>query len=264
MKKVLTVIVLLLLLGAIGAGVYLFNYYHAENSSLYYISSPKHGVSCDISGSGKIIFVPGEEPKAGFIFYQGAKVQAEAYAPLLEKLAERGILCILLDIPGNFPLFGINAADGYVSKYPDIHDWYVGGHSLGGVTATMFLDKHHEDFDGLVLLASYPFSNLSDTHLRTLSVYGSNDGVLNLKKYEDAKDKLPADFTEIVIGGGNHANFGFYGEQKNDGTAGITRSEQIELTVGYIYDFITNTEREPEVPAEETPAEETPAETTEG
>ena len=261
-KKIITAIVLVLLLGVIGIGVYLFDYHHAENSCLYYISSPKHGVSCDISGSGKIIFVPGEEIKAGFIFYQGAKVQCEAYAPLLEKLAERGILCILLDIPGNFPLFNINAADGYVAKYPEITDWYVGGHSLGGVTATMFLDKHYDDFDGLVLLASYPYSDLSGTNLRALSIYGSNDGVLNLSKYDSAKSKMPSQLTEIIIPGGNHANFGFYGEQKDDGTSTITRNEQVESTVEYIYDWMMSIEHQPAVeePAEgETPAEQTGA-----
>ena len=260
-KKIITAVVLVLVLAAVGIGVYLFDYHHAENSCLYYISSPKHGVSCDISGSGKIIFVPGEEVKAGFIFYQGAKVQCEAYAPLLEKLAERGILCVLLDIPGNIPLLNINAANGYVEKYPEIKDWYVGGHSLGGITASMFVDKHSDEFEGIVLLAAYSNKDLSDTDLRALSIYGSNDGILNLGKYDSGKSKLPSDFTEIVIPGGNHANFGFYGEQKDDGTSTITRNEQVELTVDYIYDWMMSAEPKPatEPIEEETPAEQSEA-----
>ena len=41
-----------------------------------------------------------------------------------------------------------------------------------------------------------------------------------------------------VITGGNHAYFGMYGEQKNDGEATITNIEQINITAQKIAEFI--------------------------
>ena len=41
-----------------------------------------------------------------------------------------------------------------------------------------------ENIEGLILLASYAANDLSDTDLSVLSVYGSEDGVLNMQKYE--------------------------------------------------------------------------------
>ena len=46
--------------------------------------------------------------------------------------------------------------------------------------------------------------------------------------------------TEVVISGGCHAFFGAYGEQKGDGTPGISREEQIDITAREIADFIKN------------------------
>ena len=59
-----------------------------------------------------------------------------------------------------------------------------------------------------------------------LSIVGSNDGVLNRDKYEQAHELLPDSARELVIEGGNHAYYGNYGEQANDGQADITREDQ--------------------------------------
>ena len=48
---------------------------------------------------------------------------------------------------------------------------------------------------------------------------------------------MPAHMRELIIPGGNHANFGNYGAQQNDGEATITREEQQILTARAIADF---------------------------
>ena len=80
-------------------------------------------------------------------------------------------------------------------------------------------------WDGLILFAAYPTDELTTP---VLSIYGSEDGVLNREKYDNASaDGLwPSDFTEKVIEGGNHAQFGNYGAQKGDGIAQIKASKQ--------------------------------------
>lgn len=125
-------------------------------------------------------------------------------------------------------VFDKNAADGIQEQYPQIDSWYIGGHSLGGAMAASYVSKHADSFDGLILLGAYSTADISETALRVLSVYGSEDGVLNRSKYEKNKSNLPENFTEITIAGGCHAYFGMYGAQKKDGTPLISNIEQIE------------------------------------
>ena len=71
-----------------------------------------------------------------------------------------------------------------------------------------------------------------------LSIYGSEDKVLNAEKYLEYKSNLPADFTEEVIAGGCHAYFGMYGVQKGDGVPRITNTEQILQAAAEIKDWM--------------------------
>lgn len=117
---------------------------------------------------------------------------------------------------------------------PEIEDWYIGGHSLGGSMAASYLVDHIEDYEGLILLGSYSTADLSQSDLAVLSVFGSEDRVMNREKYEESKSNLPSNFTEYIIDGGCHAYFGMYGAQDGDGTPTITNEEQIRLTVEHI------------------------------
>jgi pimeloyl-ACP methyl ester carboxylesterase len=116
----------------------------------------------------------------------------------------------------------------------------MGGHSLGGSMAASYLEKNAKSYDGLVLLGSYSTANLSKADLDVLSMYGSEDKVMNREKYDKNKSNLPSGFTEIVIEGGCHAYFGMYGNQDGDGVSKIDVFEQISLTSLYINDFINN------------------------
>ena len=112
--------------------------------------------------------------------------------------------------------------------------WYLAGHSLGGAMAASYASGHLESLNGLALLAAYPTKSLKSDSFSVLSIYGSEDGVLNMEKVEKGKSQMPADYTEICIEGGNHARFGNYGEQKGDHTAEISREEQQKQTVDAI------------------------------
>jgi dienelactone hydrolase len=154
------------------------------------------------------------------------------------ELASNGILCILIEMPFNLAVFDMNAADGIRQLYPGIDHWYIGGHSLGGSIAASYAAKNSEDFDGVILLGSYSTTDISATTLDALSIYGSEDHVMNREKYEKYKTNLPEDMTEIVIDGGCHAYFGMYGEQEGDGTPTLSAEEQIRVSADYISDFV--------------------------
>ena len=186
----------------------------------------------------KIIAYEGENVKAGLIFYPGANVDYTSYEPLMAACAEQGIMSFVVKMPFNFAFLDINAAKDIKDKYPEIKDWYIGGHSLGGVAAGIYVCNHLSDFKGIIFLASYTINNISKSNLKVLSIYGSEDEVLNLDSYNKYKTNLPADFKEIIIEGGCHSQFGMYGAQKGDGTPTISTVEQIELTVAEIDKFI--------------------------
>lgn len=234
-KRILTAAAAVLAAAVLACVLYIGNYYHAEESALEAAAYSGQGITVS-EEDDRIIFTP-DSPWAGLIFYPGGKVQYEAYAPLMEACAEQGLLCVLLHMPGNLAVLDVNAAEGIPEEYPHIESWYMSGHSLGGSMAASYLSRHPDDFQGLILLAAYSTADLKDSGLSVLSVYGSEDGVMNRNSYETYRENLPADFTEFIIPGGCHAYFGCYGAQKGDGTPEITNEEQIQLTAEAIGEF---------------------------
>jgi len=113
------------------------------------------------------------------------------------RLAEQGIMCVLIDMPMNLAIFDVNAANDVYDKYPDIDNWYLMGHSLGGVMASKYAEKNHNELSGLILLGVYP---LNDADVDTILVYGSEDIGLDREKLID----IPNQFE---IEGGNHSYF---------------------------------------------------------
>lgn len=217
--------------------IYTSDYYHADGSAAAALVSDSQGTV--EQSDGDLVFIPASEPAAGLIFYPGGKVEYTAYAPLMRSLAEQCVQCVLMKMPFNLAVLDINAADGTAEKFPEIGSWYIGGHSLGGTMAASYALKHSGELDGLILLASYSTADLSESGLKVLSVYGSEDGVLNMNEYANDLANLPADTREIVINGGNHAGFGSYGAQSGDGAASIAPEEQVRQTSEKIISFIS-------------------------
>lgn len=166
--------------------------------------------------------------KAGLIIYPGAKVEPEAYAPLANKIAQAGYEVIITPMPLNFAIFDSDAADEVIEKYPNIKNWVISGHSLGGVMAAKYASEN-SNIKGVIFYASYPQGDeLKNSNLEVTSIYGSLDGVADLEKITSSKDLLPSSTTFVEIAGGNHAQFGSYGEQSGDNPAEISADEQIE------------------------------------
>ena len=233
-RLVAIVIVLALLFGT--CAFYVNDYYRADLGAISAFSSSEK-IERKILDDETIVFKP-EKVKAGFIFYPGGKVEYTAYIPLMEELAKKDIMCVLLKMPFNLAVLDVNGAEGIQEMYPEIENWYIGGHSLGGSMAASYLSENISNFKGLVLLGSYSTADLSKENIEVLSVFGSEDKVMNKEKYDENKINLPIDFSEEIIDGGCHAYFGMYGEQEGDGTPTITNVEQIQKTAEIINIFI--------------------------
>lgn len=192
----------------------------------------------------------------GFMFYAGGLVDAHAYIPTFQELAREGYAVVIIKSVSNLAILNSGKSQTLLDKFEGVEIWVLGGHSLGAVVACMDVASNPENYKGLVLLAGYPTANddLSNWDGTVLSIWGELDGLLDPIEIEDNKKLLP---TAIVVDslsnmpisstagqslyheikGGNHAQFGTYGEQKGDNTALISTTEQHQITVDFIRSF---------------------------
>ena len=212
---------------------YVGDYYHSDASVEAFLQGSD---TVTITEIGDGLFLDGTGTDAALIFYPGAKVEYTAYVPLFVELAEQGVDCFLIEMPCNLAIMGMNKADKVIGEY-DYNQWYLAGHSLGGAMAASYALTNLDELDALILLAAYPTKSLEHEDFTVVSLYGSEDGVINRRKYEDNLSNMPSEFSEIVIEGGCHAYFGMYGEQDGDGTAIISREEQQAQTVEAILEL---------------------------
>jgi len=157
-----------------------------------------------------ITFTPFSSPTVGFIFYPGAKVDPRAYAPEMNAISSHGFLTVIVPMPLNLAIFGVNEADEVIHDYPYIKKWVIGGHSLGGVMAVSYANNHRDKISGIILWAAYPDDqdDLSAFSIPVLVIYASNDGLATPQKIMEMKRLLPKDTQYVEIEGGNHAQFG--------------------------------------------------------
>ena len=222
-RRILLALLALLVLGAAGFGFYVGDYYRAELAALAVLDEP--GLSID---GDTTILNPASASDTGILFYPGAKVEAEAYLPLLDQLRDQGFTCFLIHMPANMAIFDAGAALDVIDAHPEISHWYLAGHSMGGAMASSCAADNPDAFDGLILLGAYLYGDYPPAD--TLTIYGS----LN----ESVAEKIDYTDNVLVIDGGNHAQFGNYGPQKGDPAAAISASDQQAQSVRAITDFI--------------------------
>lgn len=199
--------------------------------------TPAHPVSLSSGGAAG---------DTGFVFYPGGRVDWRSYAPVLSRIAAKGCLVIVTPVRLNLAFLDIDAAKSPLAAHPEIRTWAIGGHSLGGVAASLFAEKNPELISGIVFWASYPSDsglleggsgegnadgdNSMGRGFRILSVSASKDGLATPEKIAASRANLPSDTIFSVIEGGNHGGFGDYGPQKGDNPAEITAEDQWRQT----------------------------------
>lgn len=224
LKITLISIISLLIICGVGFFIWASDYYHAEAIAITAMQSDN---SIEVIDNLTVI-TPSIPSDTGIIFYPGAKVEAIAYMPILEKLKSQGYTCVLVKMPFNMAIFDPNAADQVFDKVPQMKKWYIAGHSMGGAMASSYASKHQDKVEGLILMGAYIYGDYPPE--KALTIYGSfND---NLEENIDYKENI------IKIEGGNHAQFGNYGKQKGDPDASISAEEQQNITTDAVVNFI--------------------------
>ncbi len=258
LKKAILIIVFVLVavLAVLFAAfrIYTGNFYEADDVAIQEIAEyTAENVTAYTDETGTVFIPNDQNAKAVVIFYPGGKVEYSAYSSLMYELSDKGYICVIPKMKANLAFLSIDVIDDIRRTYADEMayvadlDWYLAGHSLGGVAASKYLSDNaaHEEgslvagFKGLILCASYPTDSLADTSLRFLSILGSNDGVINMANYEQARANWPKDSTERIIEGGIHSYFGSYGIQEGDGEPQISNQQQLDITAEIIDEWIS-------------------------
>ncbi|MEX1018897.1 MAG: alpha/beta hydrolase [Litorilinea sp.] len=168
-------------------------------------------------------------PRKGLIFYPGGRVDARAYSPVAHAIAEAGYLVVIVPMPLNLAVLAPGSARAVMAAHPTIEEWYLAGHSLGGAMTANYVYANRECCAGLILWAAYPAENnsLADhSTLNVMSIYGTRDGLATQAQILESQARLPPAARFVPIAGGNHAQFGWYGDQDGDNSATIDRQEQ--------------------------------------
>ena len=198
-----------------------------------------------------------EYSKTGFVFYPGGLVDPHAYVEPLSRftVTGKGHKVVIVKMPGNLAVLDGNQGAWIYDDFPEVEQWVIGGHSLGGVMACSAADKYPGYFKGIVLMAGYPQTsvNLNDWTGSVLSLRGQFDGLVDSLKIASRQGLLPTPYwirtlenypagkdpktVYFTIPGGNHGQFGNYGIQKGDGEATITHEAQAEVVSSVILKF---------------------------
>jgi hypothetical protein len=207
------------------------------------------------------VFLPPHKGKLskfpiGFLMLPGALLEHNAYAPILSRISDNGILVMIQNCePARVASEGLGSSEEDVKKMIqhlaqthgiNADKWSIGGHSMGGYTATMIVKKC-DFFDSLILYGVNKSYDIENTSIRALALTASNDGFLaspysNLSTFgrwgtSDTRGKL----LHVVIEGGNHSGFGDYSRQTfplPDGERTISLEEQhrqiVDLTTNFL------------------------------
>jgi hypothetical protein len=175
-------------------------------------------------------------PDTAYVFYPGADLDVRAYAPPAQDIANLGHLVVLMPMPGGAAILGEDRITSVMAAHPEISNWFLGGHSMGGAAAISYEYKvlngdivPPEPLTGVIVWAGYGTDEFpiqtTATPVTVIYEYAKETNKVAGEPY------LPATAVYIRLEGVNHANFGYYGIQDGDYPAKITKENQKELSV---------------------------------
>ncbi len=194
------------------------------------------------------VFMPAditpEDP--ALVFLPGGGVDPDAYVPLLRRIAESGVPVALVRLPWRMAFTDeakaetwarVQRARAYLGAVRRV---ILAGHSRGAALSGGFAFAHPQDLSGLIMIGTtHPRDhNLSALRIPVLKIAATRDCVADLDATKANAHNLPATTTWVVIEGGNHAQFGYYGTQLGDCSADITRDAQQTQTFDAILSWL--------------------------
>ncbi len=174
----------------------------------------------------------------GFMFFTGAKVKETGYAYIAHLLHEKGHTVVIPHEPFTMSAFRTKRKIEILKDHPEINKWILIGHSLGGMPVTRIASEAPEYLTGIVYLASYATSDLSNLDFPALRITAENDGVMNNDRMSSYEKNLPAGSETVVLEGAIHRGFGSYRSRfSREVETTIGWREQNEVSVDIILNF---------------------------
>lgn len=195
----------------------------------------------------------------GLLFYPGGLVDSHVYDEILSDFtAASGITAVVVKMPANLAVFAIDSGIKIIDNYPEIKQWVIAGHSLGGAMAASTVKNNPTVYQGLILMDSYPpeGDNLQEWAGAVLSFFSSVEKINEPERMRKTDELLPpatwlsgedgeypdekTNYTVLhMIDGGSHSYFGTYGPQDGDYTPTIPREDFHAEVVDYMIEFFT-------------------------
>ncbi len=174
----------------------------------------------------------------GFIIFTGAKVDEPSYAYIAKLLHDEGHTVVIPNQPFTISAFGGRHAIKIMEEHTEVNKWILIGHSLGGLPVTRVASKAPEYLTGIVFLATYATTDLSDLDFPALRITADTDGVMNNERMSKAEGNLPAGSKTVMLEGANHRGFGAYHSRFSlEKDVPTPWQEQNEESVSLILDF---------------------------
>ena len=173
--------------------------------------------------------------RRGVILYPGAYVDIRGYVPTMTPLAAAGYRVVVVSMPFELAVFGIDRALDVIAGNPDITSWTIIGHSVGGAMAAVVADREPAAFDGVIIWDSYPpsFASLVDHPRPVWLIHRATPDGAPPPAFARQRHLFPRDSRWAAIPGGIHMQFGSFapGGYQEDWAPTITETEQHRVVV---------------------------------
>lgn len=219
-----------------------------------------HGVDDDLlessstvavsTHSDMTVFMPANVDAAApaLVFLPGGAVDPHAYVPLVRRIAESGVPVALGRLPWRMAFSESAQAETWSrvlrarAHLGVSRPLVLAGHSRGAALSGTFASYHGSTLSGLIMIGTaHPRDHdLSRLPIPVLKVAATRDCVADLEASQANAHNLPSSTTWVVIEGGNHAQFGYYGSQLGDCSATISREDQQNQTFDAILTWLAN------------------------
>jgi pimeloyl-ACP methyl ester carboxylesterase len=180
--------------------------------------------------SDAIAFMPRQARANALMLLPGCPVDPVAYAPLARRVADNGVLAVIVRVPFRCaPGTMESQLDARVyrltQRWPEMR-WVLAGHSRGAAHTVRIAAGQPAHIAAYVLMGtSHPRDrDLSRLPLEITKIAATRDGVAGDGQFDTTR--LPPSTRWVRIEGGNHSQFAYYGFQLFDGRATVSREAQ--------------------------------------
>jgi len=212
-KKALKIIAVLLVV-TVGGAYGWFTYAEIQNRAAAgapALTAIKSDAEVTASNDGWLIMQPTNgSPTTGVIVYPGAYCKIEGYAQIMRGVAAAGYLVVGINMPFGLSLMGVNSANSVKKAYPEINNWVLIGHSLGGAMAGTYIAQNPDAMDGLIFWDSYPAVSIKDVDIPTTHIHRATLEGEPPQIFSEQRQMYPENTAWSPVPGGIHMYFGTF------------------------------------------------------